>query len=227
LVDDPGLERHRDRDEFDPIFWAHNGTVIAVDWAEGFLHAIMLRMDAWDRLLKSKRDGQLLIPILALCGDENGDSLLDLTPDEEDRFMEQAPELIPACVIAIAEERDQSKLAENLVVTTHDGAEDGIGLVLVGKLRRFAIPDQRQPFARQNQFRPDCNPGEEAVEIGQHHAVWRRTVGHQEAIKRFQIDLGRGESHEPVPGRALRLANRAHHHGMQQSRGQAVCRRDP
>jgi hypothetical protein len=25
--------------------------------AEGFLQAIMLRMDAWDRLLKSKRDG--------------------------------------------------------------------------------------------------------------------------------------------------------------------------
>jgi hypothetical protein len=34
----------------------------------------MLRMDAWDRLLKSKRDGQLLIPILALCGDQNGES---------------------------------------------------------------------------------------------------------------------------------------------------------
>jgi Uncharacterised protein family (UPF0149) len=96
LVDDPGLERHRDRDEFDPIFWAHNGTVIAVDWAEGFLHAIMLRMEAWDRLLKSKRDGQLLIPILALCGDENGKSLLDLTPDEEDRFMEQAPDRRPS-----------------------------------------------------------------------------------------------------------------------------------
>ena len=57
-------------------------------WAEGFLHAIMLRMDAWDPLLKPKRDGQLLLPILALRGDENGESLLDITPDEEDRFME-------------------------------------------------------------------------------------------------------------------------------------------
>jgi hypothetical protein len=34
-------------------------------------------------------------------------------------------------------------LAENLVVTTHDGAEDGIGFVLVGKLWRFVTPDQR------------------------------------------------------------------------------------
>jgi hypothetical protein len=91
-----GILRQIDRDEFDPIFWAHNGTLIAVDWAEGFLHAIMLRMEAWDRLLKSKRDGQLLIPILALCGDENGKSLLDLTPDEEDRFMEQAPDRRPS-----------------------------------------------------------------------------------------------------------------------------------
>jgi uncharacterized protein len=95
--------RQIDHDEFDPIFWAaHNGTLIAADWAEGFLHAIMLRMDAWDRLLKSKRDGQLLLPILALCGDENGESLLDITPDEEDRIMEEAAEFIPACVTAIA-----------------------------------------------------------------------------------------------------------------------------
>jgi hypothetical protein len=43
--------------------------------------------------------------------------------------------------------------------------------------------------ARQHQFRPDRNPGEEAVEIGQRHAVWRRAVGHQEAVKHFQIDL--------------------------------------
>ena len=95
--------RQIDHDEFDPIFWAaRDGTLIAADWAEGFLQAIMLRMDAWDRLLKSKRDGQLLLPILALCGDENGESLLDITPDEEDRLMEEAAEFIPACVTAIA-----------------------------------------------------------------------------------------------------------------------------
>jgi hypothetical protein len=47
-----------------------------------------------DRLLKSKRDGQLLIPILALCGDQNGESLLDLP-------LEGTRELVPACVIAI------------------------------------------------------------------------------------------------------------------------------
>src|SRR6266446_857448 len=90
-------------DTFDPIFWtARDGTLIATDWAEGFLQAIMLRMDAWDRLLKSKRDGQLLIPILALCGDESGESLLGLPPEDEDRIMQEAVEFVPACVIAIA-----------------------------------------------------------------------------------------------------------------------------
>jgi uncharacterized protein len=95
--------RHIDHDAFDPIFWAtRDGALIAADWAEGFLQAIMLRMDAWDRLLKSKRDGQLLIPILALCGDQNGESLLGLPPEDEDRIMEEAAEFVPACVTAIA-----------------------------------------------------------------------------------------------------------------------------
>src|SRR5579859_457718 len=62
-------------DDLDPVFWAtRDGTLIAADWAEGFLQAIMLRADAWERLFKSKRDSQLLVPILALCGDENGES---------------------------------------------------------------------------------------------------------------------------------------------------------
>jgi uncharacterized protein len=89
-------------DDLDPVFWAgRDGTLIAADWAEGFLQAIMLRADAWERLFRSKRDGQLLVPILALCGDENGESLLGIPPDEEDRVMEEAAEFIPACVAAI------------------------------------------------------------------------------------------------------------------------------
>ena len=66
-------------DALAPIFWAdRNGTVIAMDWAEGFLRAIMLRADAWEPLFNSRRDGKLLLPILSLCCDENGDSLLGL-----------------------------------------------------------------------------------------------------------------------------------------------------
>ena len=62
----------------------------------------MLRADAWGPLFKSKRDGHLLLPILALCGDENGESLLGLPSDDEHLAMEEATEFIPACVTAIA-----------------------------------------------------------------------------------------------------------------------------
>jgi uncharacterized protein len=86
----------------EPVFSAdRDGTLIAVGWAEGFLQAIMLRADAWKRLFKSKRDRLMLFPILSLCSDEYGDSLLGLTPDEEDTAMEEAADFIPVCVVAI------------------------------------------------------------------------------------------------------------------------------
>jgi uncharacterized protein len=88
---------------FAPVFRAdRDGALIAMDWAEGFLRAVMLRADAWKPLFTSKRDGKFLILILSLCGDEEGDSLLGLSPEVEDRIVEQAPDLIPACVIEIA-----------------------------------------------------------------------------------------------------------------------------
>jgi uncharacterized protein len=43
-----------------------------------------------------------LIPILALCGDQNGESLLGVPPEDEDRIMEEAAEFVPASVAAIA-----------------------------------------------------------------------------------------------------------------------------
>jgi uncharacterized protein len=90
-------------DALAPIFWAdRNGTFIAVDWAEGFLQAIKLRADAWKPLFTSKRDGKLLLPILLLCGDHDGNSLLGLAPEAEDHIADRVTELIPGCVIGIA-----------------------------------------------------------------------------------------------------------------------------
>ena len=69
-------------DALAPIFWVHRtGTVIAGDWAKGFRQAIMLRADAWEPLFTSASDGALLVPILSLCCDENGSSLLGLPPE--------------------------------------------------------------------------------------------------------------------------------------------------
>lgn len=90
-------------DRLDPVFWVdRDGTLIAADWAKGFLEAIVLRPDAWDPLFFSKRESMILLPILALCGDKNGESLLDIPPDEEDHIMEEAAKIIPECVVAIA-----------------------------------------------------------------------------------------------------------------------------
>jgi hypothetical protein len=46
--------------------------------------------------VQTKRDGKLLFPILSLCYDKNGNSLLGLPPEAEDRVVvERAQELIP------------------------------------------------------------------------------------------------------------------------------------
>jgi uncharacterized protein len=63
---------------------------------------VALRADAWEPLMRSKRLGRLLLPILAVCADEDGESVLGLDLDEEVRVMTEVAELIPACVIEIA-----------------------------------------------------------------------------------------------------------------------------
>jgi len=89
---------------FEPILWSDtDGTVIATDWAEGFMQGVGLRATKWERLFRSEDGGHLILPILALCGDEDGDSLLDLDPEEEDRIMAEAVTILPACAIAIAD----------------------------------------------------------------------------------------------------------------------------
>ena len=48
---------------FGPLFWeTQDGTVIAADWAEGFMQAVALRADAWEPLMRSRRHGRLLFP---------------------------------------------------------------------------------------------------------------------------------------------------------------------
>lgn len=89
---------------FAPIFWTTpDGTPIAADWAEGFLLAIGLRAEAWEPLLGSKRQSQLVFPILGLCRDENGEPVLGLSPELADELAAEAPDLLPPCVIAIAQ----------------------------------------------------------------------------------------------------------------------------
>jgi uncharacterized protein len=88
-----------DPDAYEPVFWeGPEGEVIADDWAEGFVDAIRLRPEAWRPLVEDPEAFVLLIPILALCGDEEGGSPLELDPEEDADLLDQAPDLIPVCV---------------------------------------------------------------------------------------------------------------------------------
>src|SRR3954451_729100 len=80
--------REAEAGAFGPIFWTNaDVTTIAADWAEGFMQAVALRADAWEPLMRSRRYGRLLLPIMALCSGEAGGSLLEFEPDEEDQGM--------------------------------------------------------------------------------------------------------------------------------------------
>ena len=79
------------------------GDIIAVDWAEGFMQAVALRPLAWKPLLTSETNITLMLPILALCCDEDGEPLLDLPQDVEDSLFAEAGDIIPACVLDIAD----------------------------------------------------------------------------------------------------------------------------
>jgi len=88
-------------ESFDPIFMeGPEGEVIASDWAAGFLDAVALRSNAWEPLITDDRAGIMMLPILLL----NGEAEIDAGPDsanDEDEFLAEVPDIIPACVAGI------------------------------------------------------------------------------------------------------------------------------
>jgi uncharacterized protein len=94
LATDPG--------HFVPLFWEDpEGIVIAADWAEGFLDAVRLRLEAWNPLFQDPEESILLFPILALCGDPEGKNLIAMDDAQKKATFEQCPELIPLSVAGI------------------------------------------------------------------------------------------------------------------------------
>ena len=75
LDDEPGA--------FEPIFYeAPDGRVLAADWAEGFMDAFGLRVDAWDALFEDE-DGRLLMgPIMAQLHDKDGKPFIEGSLEE-------------------------------------------------------------------------------------------------------------------------------------------------
>lgn len=89
-------------DDYCPIFWeSEDGSVIAMDWAEGFMEGIQLNPEAWVPLLEDEEGKTILSPIIAHLHDEEGNSLMMGDSDRMDELYDQAADLIPSSVIAI------------------------------------------------------------------------------------------------------------------------------
>jgi uncharacterized protein len=89
---------------FEPIFLeGPEDEVIASDWAAGFLDAVALRPKAWEPLITHDRAGIMIMPILMLNGDAELDLGLEGGAVDEDAFMAEVPDIIPACVAGIHE----------------------------------------------------------------------------------------------------------------------------
>jgi len=85
-----------------PIYWVAQGDIIiAADWAEGFLDAVNLRVDAWKPLFTHRTQCDLLMPILLLCTKENGEPYIPEGEVDDEYLQEDIPNLIPDVVNAI------------------------------------------------------------------------------------------------------------------------------
>lgn len=96
------VELDGEPDTFAPIYLEdEDGEVSAAEWAGGFVQAMAMRVDAWEELVRDPDSAIMLMPILALCGDDEGKSLLDLEPEEAEELLADAPDLIPGSVAGI------------------------------------------------------------------------------------------------------------------------------
>jgi uncharacterized protein len=72
-------------------------------WALGFMTGASLRQEAWTKLFESEDDDAIAYPILALCEDEEGKPLFDLSARDRKFLIANAPEMIAGAVADIAD----------------------------------------------------------------------------------------------------------------------------
>ena len=102
LYDD--IVREVEAGTYAPIFdTGENDEPLPQSWAVGFMTGAGLRLDAWSALFQSERDDTIAYPILALCEDEAGKPLLELSKKDHAFLLAQSPDLIAQAVIDIAD----------------------------------------------------------------------------------------------------------------------------
>ena len=87
-----------------PLFMrTEDGTVLAQDWAAGFLAAVRLRLEAWQPLLEVAETSRLLLPILVHVPDPGIEGHITELPARARRHLARAYHHIPTAVAALHE----------------------------------------------------------------------------------------------------------------------------
>jgi uncharacterized protein len=87
-----------------PLFMrTDEGTVLAQDWAAGFLAAVRLRLEAWRPLLEGPAGMGLLLPILVHTPDPAIEARTARLPAEAQHHLAEAYRHIPTAVVALRE----------------------------------------------------------------------------------------------------------------------------
>ena len=96
------IERLVHSGPLDPLFWEkQDGTVIAMDWCEGFMDAVKMRPERWDAFAQTEGGSKLMLPILVHMIDDKGNSEFGIPPEELDETLATAADAIPTIVPAI------------------------------------------------------------------------------------------------------------------------------
>ena len=96
------LSRLKNDQPLEPVFWEKpDGTVIAMDWCEGFMDAVKLRHERWDAFAQTDTGARLMLPNLVHMIDDQGNSMMGVPPEELDETLDTAAEAIPMAVPAI------------------------------------------------------------------------------------------------------------------------------
>ena len=88
LDDEPGA--------FEPILYeAPDGRMLAADWAEGFMDAFGMAVDAWDPLFADENTRSLMGPIMAQLHDKEGKPFIEGSLEEMQEVREEAAQALP------------------------------------------------------------------------------------------------------------------------------------
>ncbi len=80
------------------VYQGPDGQVIAADWAEGFMDAFRLRVDAWEPLLNDQDNFHLMGPIMALVSDRDSEAFIEGSSDELAKIREESTDFLPQVI---------------------------------------------------------------------------------------------------------------------------------